>query len=244
MPLWGVSNLNVITIAIKELKEYILKPGSISWGLVFPLVFTLAFAVRFGDIDHLAPGLLSISILFGTSSFVSSSIIFERRLRTFERLLVAPVTYLEIVMAKVLVGTLFGLFVGVTSMLVLRFFMIYSIWNKPLLLLSMLLSGLMFSALALYISLRVQNPINAMTWLNLIRLPMIFTSGAIVSLLLFPKWFLIIGLLTPMTYSVDSLRFSMLEYYDVVNPLYSASIMLILAMIFIHLSTRYLKSLY
>jgi len=236
--------LKVLTIAVKELREYILKPGSISWGVVFPLVFTLAFAVRFGDIDHLAPGLLSISLLFGTSSFVSSSIIFERRLRTFERLLVAPVTYLEIVAAKILVGTLFGLFVGVTSMLVLRLFMMYPIWNKPLLLLFMILSGLTFSALSLYVSLRVQNPINAMTWLNLIRLPMMFTSGAIVSLLLFPRWFLVIGLLTPMTYSVDGIRFSMLEYYDVVNPAYSALVMLILSMVFVYLSVRSIRNLY
>lgn len=236
--------MKVLTIAVKELREYILKPGSISWGVVFPLVFTLAFAVRFGDIDHLAPGLLSISLLFGTSSFVSSSIIFERRLRTFERLLVAPVTYLEIVAAKILVGTLFGLFVGVTSMLVLRLFMMYPIWNKPLLLLFMILSGLTFSALSLYVSLRVQNPINAMTWLNLIRLPMMFTSGAIVSLLLFPRWFLVIGLLTPMTYSVDGIRFSMLEYYDVVNPAYSALVMLILSMVFVYLSVRSIRNLY
>ena len=236
--------MKVLTIAAKELREYVLKPGSISWGVVFPLVFTLAFAVRFGDIDHLAPGLLSISILFGTSSFVSSSIIFERRLRTFERLLVAPVTYLEIAAAKILVGTLFGLFVGITSMLVLRLFMAYPVWNWGLLLLFMLLSGLTFSALSLYVSLIPQNPINAMTWLNLIRLPMIFTSGAIVSLLLFPRWFLAIGLLTPMTYSVEGLRFSMLEYYDVVNPAYSALVMVILTMVLLHLAIRSIKSLY
>ena len=106
------------------------------------------------------------------------------------------------------------------------------------------LSGLAFSALSLYVSLRVQNPINAMTWLNLIRLPMIFTSGAIVSLLLFPRWFLAVGLLTPMTYSVDGLRFSMLEYYDVVNPAYSGLVMIILTMIFLYLSIRSIKNLY
>ncbi len=82
---------HVLAIVNKELREYLLKPGSISWGLVFPpLVFTLAFIVRFGDVDHLAPpGLISISALFATTSFVSSSLIFERRLKTFERLLLA-----------------------------------------------------------------------------------------------------------------------------------------------------------
>ena len=236
--------MKVLTIAEKELREYLLKPGSISWGVVFPVVFTLAFAVRFGDVDHLAPGLLSISVLFGTTSFVSSSVIFERRLRTFERLLVAPVSYLEIVLAKVLTGSLFGLFVGLVSLLFLRFFMVYPIWSIPLLVVYLVLSAVAFSALGLYVSLVVENPINAMTWLNLIRLPMMFTSGAIVSLLLFPRWFIAVGLLTPMTYSVDGLRFAMLHYYDVVNPLYSLLVLLLLAMVFVYLSVTRIERLY
>ncbi|WP_297516736.1 ABC transporter permease [Thermococcus sp.] len=239
-----MSPLKVLTIAEKELREYLLKPGSISWGVVFPVVFTLAFAVRFGDVDHLAPGLLSISVLFGTTSFVSSSVIFERRLRTFERLLVAPVSYLEIVLAKVLTGSLFGLFVGLVSLLFLRFFMVYPIWSITLLVVYLVLSAVAFSALGLYVSLVVENPINAMTWLNLIRLPMMFTSGAIVSLLLFPRWFIAVGLLTPMTYSVDGLRFAMLHYYDVVNPLYSLLVLLLLAMVFVYLSVTRIEHLY
>ncbi|WP_456421667.1 ABC transporter permease [Thermococcus sp.] len=236
--------LKVLAIAEKELKEYVLKPGSVSWGIIFPLVFTLAFAVRFGDVDHLAPGLLAISVLFGTTSFVSSSVIFERRLRTFERLLVAPVSYLTVVLAKVLVGSIFGIFVGLVSLLFLRLFMVYPIWNVPLLIVFLILSAMAFSALGLYVSLAVENPINAMTWLNLIRLPMMFTSGAIVSLLLFPHWFIAVGLITPMTYAVEGLRFAMLHYYDVVNPLYSLLVLLLLAMAFIYLSTAKLENLY
>ncbi len=236
--------MKVLAIAEKELREYVLKPGSISWGIVFPLVFTLAFAVRFGDVDHLAPGLVSISVLFGTTSFVSSSIIFERRLRTFERLLVAPVSYSEIVLAKVLTGSIFGLFVGFVSLLFLRAFMVYPIWNLSLFVLFLVLSAFTFSALGLYVSLVVENPINAMTWLNLIRLPMMFTSGAIVSLLLFPKWFLVVGLVTPMTYSVDGLRFAMLHYYDVVNPIYAFLVLLLLSMVFLYLSILRVERLY
>ncbi len=236
--------MKILVIAEKELKEYILKPGSISWGIIFPLVFTLAFAVRFGDVDHLAPGLMSISILFGTTSFVSSSIIFERRLRTFERLLVAPVKRVEIVGAKILVGTLFGLFVGAVSFLILRLFMAYRVWNPLLLITFMFVSGTAFSGLALWVSLRVENPINAMTWLNLIRLPMIFTSGAIVSLLLFPHWFIVVGLITPMTYAVDGMRYAMLGYYDVINPIYDLLVTVLLSMLFTYLSVEELRRLY
>ncbi|WP_297069942.1 ABC transporter permease [Thermococcus sp.] len=239
-----MSDMKVWAMIVKELKEYMLKPGSISWGLVFPLVFSLAFIARFGDIDHLIPGLLSISALFGTTSFVASSIIFERRLRTFERLLLAPVSYGEIILAKVLVGAIFGLLVSLVTLILVSHFMAYSIWSLPLVLLYLILSNLAFSALGVYISLAIANSINVMTWLNLIRLPMMFTSGAIASLTLFPRWFLVIGLLTPMTYSVDGLRYGLLYYYDVIPPLESMLALVLMFLLFMLLSIRALKRLY
>jgi ABC-2 type transport system permease protein len=236
--------MKVYPIIIKELKEYLLKPGSISWGFVFPIVFSLAFIARFGDIDHLVPGLLSISALFGTTSFVSSSIIFERRLRTFERLLLAPISYGEIVLAKILVGAIFGLLVSLVTLVLVINFMTYPVWSYPLLLLYLILSNLAFSAMGVYISLAISNPINVMTWLNLIRLPMMFTSGAIASLTLFPKWFLPIAIVTPMTYSVDGLRYGLLYYYDIIPPLASALALTLMLLLFMLLSIRALKRLY
>ncbi|CAD5244078.1 ABC transporter permease [Thermococcus camini] len=236
--------MKVVPIMAKELREYLLKPGSISWGLIFPLVFTLSFIVRFGDIDHLAPGLVSISALFATTSFVASSLIFERRLKTFERLLLAPVSYGEIILAKVLVGALFGLMVSLITLALVRYFMVYPVWSWPLTVAFVLLANLTFSALGVYVSLAVENPINVMTWLNVIRLPMIFTSGALASLTLFPAWFMAIGLLTPMTYSVEGLRYALLGYYDVVPPLYSLSLLLLIALGLILLSVRALRKAY
>ncbi|ASI98489.1 multidrug ABC transporter permease [Thermococcus celer Vu 13 = JCM 8558] len=235
---------HVLAIVNKELREYLLKPGSISWGLVFPLVFTLAFIVRFGDVDHLAPGLISISALFATTSFVSSSLIFERRLKTFERLLLAPIRYGEIVLAKVLVASLFGLMVSLITLVLVKYFMVYPVWNWPLTILFLILANVAFSAFGLYIALAVEKPINVMTWLNLLRLPMMFTSGAIESLTLFPRWFLVVGILTPMTYSVDGLRYSMLYYYDVVAPLYALLALILIATTFMALSVRRIKALY
>ncbi len=234
----------VLAIIHKELKEYMLKPGSVSWGLIFPLVFTLSFIVRFGNVDHLAPGLVSISSLFATTSFVSSSLIFERRLRTFERLLLAPIKYGEIVLAKVLVGSIFGLMVSLITLALVRYFMAYPIWNWPLTILFIVLANMTFSAFGVYVSLAVENPINVMTWLNVLRLPMIFTSGALASLSLFPKWFVAVGIVTPMTYSVEGLRYSMLYYYDIVAPLYSLLILLLMTLLFVLLSVRRVKGLY
>ena len=234
----------VSALVKKELKEYLLKPGSISWGVVFPLVFTFSFIIRLGDVDHIAPGMVGISSLFATTSFLASSVIFERRLRTFERLLLAPIRFGEIVLGKIIVGTMFGTMVSLITLSVLLQFMVYSVWNWGLTVAAIILTNVMFSALGLYISLKVENPINVMTWLNLLRLPMIFTSSALVSFGLFPKWFLIVGILTPMTYSVESLRYGLLHYTDVMSPELAFLMLSILGMTFILLSIRAIKNLY
>ncbi len=50
-------------IALKDMKTYYLKPPAISWGMVFPLAWTLAFYLRSpGDFSELVPGLLAIEV--------------------------------------------------------------------------------------------------------------------------------------------------------------------------------------
>ncbi len=143
-------------------------------------------------------------------------------------------------------ASLFGLMVSLITLVLVKYFMVYPVWNwPPLTILFLILANVAFSAFGLYIALAVEKPINVMTWLNLLRLPMMFTSGAIESLTLFPRWFLVVGILTPMTYSVDGLRYSMLYYYDVVAPpLYALLALILIATTFMALSVRRIKALY
>ncbi len=53
----------------KDIKNYYLKPPNISWGIIFPLSWTLMQLIRSpdGSIIELLPGLISMSVLFGTT---------------------------------------------------------------------------------------------------------------------------------------------------------------------------------
>ncbi|MFL7811465.1 MAG: ABC transporter permease, partial [Anaerolineae bacterium] len=61
-------------IMLKDLRAYYFKPPNISWGILFPFAFVLAFVVRggagdgMGDLETLVPGLLALTLLFGTTS--------------------------------------------------------------------------------------------------------------------------------------------------------------------------------
>ena len=68
-------------IARKDLKAYYLKPPLISWGLMLPIVFILAFYLRNPQgISEVSPGLVGMTMLFSTTSMSAIVISFEKRI--------------------------------------------------------------------------------------------------------------------------------------------------------------------
>jgi len=67
----------------KDMLAYYLKPPNISWGLIFPIAWTGMFFIRsgsgFDSIMSLLPGVVAISILFGTTSMLAVTVTFEKK---------------------------------------------------------------------------------------------------------------------------------------------------------------------
>ena len=59
-------------ILAKDMRSYYLKPPNVSWGIIFPLAWTGMFFIRSGSglesVLGLLPGVMTISVLFGTTS--------------------------------------------------------------------------------------------------------------------------------------------------------------------------------
>src|SRR5512136_3361697 len=97
---------------------YYLKPNIIVSGMLFPLFMFLAFAVgRPGEPSVLIPGLIAITILFSASSIEPVSIPIERRMKTFDRLLSAPISLHTVVLGESLSGFLYSLGIAVVPLL-------------------------------------------------------------------------------------------------------------------------------
>ena len=96
----------------KDLRTYYLKGPNISWGLIFPLAWTAMFFIRTGSglgaIPEVLPGVVAVSVLFGTTSMLAVTITFEKKNRSFERLLLAPVPFWLLMLAKTSGAILFG----------------------------------------------------------------------------------------------------------------------------------------
>lgn len=197
----------MLYIALKDLKAYYFKPPNISWGILFPFAFVLAFALRNpGDLRALVPGLLALTVLFGTSSMEAIVIVFERRIGSLERLFLAPVRLPALLMGKLLGGMAFGLTVTLVVLTISLMVFGASGTNWLILLLALLLSATAFSALGAYVSVAVREVFEAQTLANFIRFPMMFLGGVFVPVESLPGWLQVIARCLPLTYSVEALR--------------------------------------
>ena len=194
-------------IALKDLRAYYFKPPNISWGILFPFAFVLAFAIRNpGETHELVPGLLGLTILFGTRSMEAIVIVFERRIGSLERLMLAPIGLPALLAGKLLGGMTFGLTVtAVVLVIALAAFGIGGV-NWLLLLLVLVFSAAAFSALGAFVSVAVREVFEAQTLANFVRFPMMFLGGVFVPVAAMPPGLQAVARLLPLTYSVEAFR--------------------------------------
>jgi ABC-2 type transport system permease protein len=220
----------VWAITLKDLRAYYFKPPNISWGILFPFAFVLAFVIRgmaargvvgseivglefeagsLGELGGLVPGLLALTLLFGATSMEAIVITFERRIGALERLLLAPMRLQALLAGKVLGGIVFGL--ATTSVVLAVALLVFGMAgiNWPLLIGAAILSAAAFSALGALISVSVKEVFEAQTLANAFRFPMMFLGGVFVPLAFLPAWLQVVARLLPLTYAVEALRVAM-----------------------------------
>jgi len=207
-------------IAVKDLREYYMKPGSISWGILFPFVFALAFMFRHGGLTTwLAPGMVSLALFFGATSMSGMSIVFERRIGSFERLLLFPISYTGVALGK----TLSSFFLGLVSAVPI-FFLAYFIANAApahmlLLALAIVLASFTSSSFGVLLSFVIKEPEQVMVVMNLVRFPMMFLSDVIIPVSLMPRYLEWIALTQPLTFLTEAIRYAYTGSCDIVPPL-------------------------
>ena len=229
-------------IALKDLRTYYFKAPNISWGIMFPVVMTLAFILRNpSGLKELLPGLIAMSVLFASTSAEAIVIVFERRTKTFERLLLAPLSLRSILFGKVLGGVIFGFLISSIFLIGSVIFLNISLSNFMFLILSLLLSALVFSALGTFVSVYVNEIFDAMTFANYFRFPMIFLCGVFLPVSTMPPFIQPLAYIFPLTYSVDLIRFFLIGQYDTVNPLICALILIVYSIILFRFSVLLLK---
>ncbi len=197
-------------IMLKDLRAYYLKPPNISWGLVFPIAWTGMFFIKsgsgLGSIPGLLPGVIALSVLFGTTSMLSVTITFEKKNRSFERLLLSPISLELLMLAKTCGAILFGIFNAAVPILLALFLADLGQVAWMTTLLAVLLIAVVSTFLGLFIAVSVSEVFEAQTFSNFFRFPMIFLCGLFFPIESLPLLLRPIAYLLPLTYGVDLLR--------------------------------------
>jgi ABC-2 type transport system permease protein len=197
-------------ILAKDIRAYYLKPPNISWGIIFPLAWTGMFFIRSGSglesVLALLPGVMTISILFGTTSMLAVTITFEKRSRSFERLILAPISLELLMLAKTSGAILFGIANAFVPIIIAAFLTDLSGISWLLVIPAIILIGIVSTFLGLFIAVSVSEIFEAQTFSNFFRFPMLFLCGLffpVMSLPVFIRW---LSYILPVTYGVDILH--------------------------------------
>lgn len=195
----------IIVIAGKNMRLYYTKPPVLMFGLLFPLFMFFAFFIgRQLDLVLFFPAFLAMMLFFTASSVGPLITPWEKREKTYERLLSYPVTLESIILGDVAAGAVFGIGMTMIVWMACMLFFTVPVQQAATVALAFVLGTLSCAALgALLASPASNSPPNIMIFSNLVRFPLIFISGIFVPLSEMQGLGQYLAYCSPLTYLVD-----------------------------------------
>jgi ABC-2 type transport system permease protein len=212
---------NTLTVARRVMLQLVRDRRTIALVLIVPLVIAAISGVAIPDkrmLDVAAPAVLATLILFFGFIITGISFLRERTQGTLERLLVSPVSRMDIVTGYLLGLLLFALI----QTLIMFFYMVYVIdvnyrgdlWQ---ILIFQLLMGINAVCLGTFFSAFARNEFQMIQFIPLIIVPQIFLCGLFIPISQLPNYLEWIAKFLPLTYGVEGIKALMLEGKDLVN---------------------------
>lgn len=200
-------------ILLKDMRTYYLKPPTISWGMIFPLAWTTMFFIKSGEgwheLGRILPGVVAVSILFGTTSMLAVTVTFEKKNRSFERLLLAPIPLTYLMLAKTSGAILFGVANACVPVTLAAFFTSLTHVRWLPFGAAVVLIAMASTFLGLFIAVAVSEVFEAQTFSNFFRFPMIFLCGLFFPIERLPALLRPVAYALPLTYGADVLHSAM-----------------------------------
>jgi ABC-2 type transport system permease protein len=198
---------NILT---KDMRTYYLKPPNISWGIIFPLAWTGMFFVKtgqgLGSITHVLPGVVAVSILFGTTSMLAVTVTFEKKNRSFERLMLAPIPLELLMLAKTSGAILFGTLNAFIPVVMAAFLVDLTAVSWSAFVPAVVMIAVASTFQGLFIAVAVSEVFEAQTFSNFFRFPMIFLCGLFFPIEKLPIFLKPLSFIFPLTYGADVLH--------------------------------------
>lgn len=221
-------------VTCKDIKVYYLRPGMIMFGLLMPFFMFFSFSVRreMAAAEGMAR-LLALTIFFTAAAAGPFIIPLERRLGTYDRLQVAPMSLITLLFSKTAVGAIYALAV---SLIALAFGIVFfgaSIAQPWLLSVGLLLGSFTFSTLGLIFgSIPARNPGDVQMPSTLLRWGLLFISGVFIPLSEMNSAARAIAYLSPLTYAQDLMNQAVLGFGQI-DPWLDLSVLCLSGVLFL-----------
>ena len=206
----------IIAVMAREITVYLKSPGAAIMSLAMPIIMmgmiggnlmqNMAGGLGFDFGSFMLVGML-INMLFMITSMGMTSMVDDHDINFNQEMLVSPVSRYSLVVGKIL-GSMFAAIVSIVGTLIVGLFMGITLpLGKLLLILAlsplMCLSG---GALAMLVIGLVKSRKAANFAVNLIVMPQMFLSGAIIPIANSSGVLLVLNRIMPMTYCLDLAR--------------------------------------
>lgn len=214
------------TLFIKEVRRFLRVPGQ---TLLSPLITTtlyfLVFGFSLGDrIDemhgvpyarYIVPGLVMLGVVSNSFMNTSSSLFVAKMQGTIVDLLVAPLSYGEILTAMVSAAVVRGATVGLSMWVVASLFTTFEVAHPLWAIAYVLLVAVFFGACGLLVAIWAEKfeQINLVP--TFVITPLTFLGGVFYSVDQLPSPFREAVLFNPILYMVEGLRYGLLGISDV-----------------------------
>jgi len=205
---WRRQAHGALVIVKKNAMLYYLKPPVLIFGVLFPVFFFLAFKMgRPIPAENIVPGMVAMALWFTASAVGPLVTPWERRAKTYERLISTPVSLQAILIGDVVSGLIFGGCLSVVPIGLGLALTNASIVSPAALIGGILLGALSFAALGVLLAAPpVSSPANIMLLSNLVRLPLLFVSGIFLPIARMPDWAQWVAPISPLSYAGDLIR--------------------------------------
>jgi ABC-2 type transport system permease protein len=174
------------------------------------MMFTFSFRygvtepdVRF--ITFLIPGIVGMTAMFGSIN-ETMSIVWDKSLGVFDRILAAPVSSTSIIVGKTMSGAVMGVISAIVLLIIGSIIFGVSFINISFVLLIILLASFSFTGIGTIISGLASEPREAMMLSNLLRFPMMFLGGVFFPVESMPMPLPYVARALPLTYTTEALR--------------------------------------
>jgi ABC-2 type transport system permease protein len=236
--LWALTNRDLVKWYKNPIQLIISLVQPVVWLALFGNAFNLGkfvpaaeFQATFGStnyISYLGAGMLAFIILF-TAAFSGMSVVWDRRFGFMNKALSTPVGRGSIVVGKILQSTIRSLIQAAIVLLIAvvlgmntAHFGVLTIAGAFVML---FLMSFGLSSLFVMLALRSSDWQTQMAVINLLNLPLLFASNAMLPVAIMPSWLQSVVKYNPVSYAVDGVRQMLLgsatiPHYAVLAPLW------------------------